>query len=380
MRIGIDATALPPQPVGAGNYIIHLIRALAGAGSEFEFVIFAQEHGWRLIHEAERDGFRWAKTPGMHPAIRLAWEQFFFPALVRRNQIDLLHSLHYTRPYLLGRPSVVTLHDMTFFLFPNLHTRAKRYYFPLAIRLSARSADALVADSESTRQDAIRILGIDPAKIFTAHLGVDAAFRRIEDNAVLKDVRQRYRLPERFILYVGLVEPRKDLPLLVSAYHKISESGVRLPLVIVGRMGWGSDQVLDQIKLLGLQDRILFTGYVPESDLPIVYNLASLAVYPTRYEGFGLPALEAMACGVPLITTAVSSLPEIVGEAGLLIPAQDEQALAQALLKLATDQDLQQQYRKRGPEQAAQFTWQRTAQQTLQVYRSVLAKNPPVQS
>lgn len=380
MRIGIDATALPPQPVGAGNYIINLIRALAHVESEFEFTVFAQEHGWNLINESEREEFRWAKTPQLHPAVRLAWEQLFFPGLVRRNQTDLLHSLHYTRPYLSGRPSVVTIHDMTFFLFPSLHTRAKRAFFPSVIRLSARTADALVADSESTRQDAIRILGINPGKIFTAHLGVDPAFRRIEDKAHLDRVRQHYHLPESFILYVGLVEPRKDLPLLVRAYHRVSESDVGLPLVIVGRRGWGSEQVLDQIASLGLKDRVLFTGYVPHPDLPIVYNLASLFVYPTRYEGFGLPVLEALACGVPLITTAVSSLPEIVGDAGLLIPAQDEQALAQAMLSVLADPDLQERYRHKGPEQAAQFTWQRTAEQTLGVYRWVLAKGSPGRS
>ncbi len=146
MRIGIDATALPPQPVGAGNYIIHLIRTLSNLESEFEFVIFAQPDGWQLISAQEHKGIHWVKIPSLKPGMRLVWEQTLLPRLVRQSGVDLLHSLHYTRPYLLSCPSVVTFHDMTFFLYPHLHTRIKRIFFPLAIRLSARTARALIAD------------------------------------------------------------------------------------------------------------------------------------------------------------------------------------------------------------------------------------------
>jgi glycosyltransferase involved in cell wall biosynthesis len=372
MRIGIDATALPPQPVGAGNYIIQLIRSLSNLESEFEYAIFAQPMGWQQIGAAERDGFSWVKTPAVNPGIRLIWEQTLFPMLIRKSGVDLFHSLHYTRPYLLNRPSVVTFHDMTFFLYPHLHTRVKRIFFPQAIRLSARTAQAIIANSESTRHDAIRILQIPPEKIVSIILGVDPSFRVIDDHAKREGIRSQYKLPERFILYVGLVEPRKNVPLLIRAYKNLLDQGFSIPLIIVGRFGWNYEAVFTQIEESGLKEQVRFTGYVPGEDLPFIYNLASLSVYPTQYEGFGFPALEAMACGIPVITSAIASLPEIVADAGILIPPEDESALTKAMASLLSNAALHADLARKGPLRAAQFSWKKTAQETLQVYRQVL--------
>jgi glycosyltransferase involved in cell wall biosynthesis len=379
MRIGIDATALPPRPVGAGNYIIELIRYLERLDGADEFVIFAQPHGRELIGVPARPGFEWVLTSERSPAQRLVWEQAAFPRLVARARLHLLHSPHYTRPLSLPCASVVTFHDMTFFLFPHLHTLSKRLYFPQAIRLSARKANALIADSESTRQDAIRLLGISPERIYTVPLGVSPAFHPVLDAQQFQVVRQRYSLPERFILYVGLVEPRKNLPMLLHAYQRLQEqfhiqaAGDTPPLVIVGRFGWNVEHVFELVDALKIKEKVHFSGYIPAEDLPIVYNLAEVFVYPSLYEGFGLPPLEAMACGTPVITTAVSSMPEHVGEAGLLIPPQDEGALSQALVRILQDPELSRQLSKKGPERAAQFSWNRTAQETLNVYRRVLS-------
>jgi glycosyltransferase involved in cell wall biosynthesis len=380
MRIGIDATALPPRPVGAGNYIIELIRHIERLDAADEFVIFAQPHGRELIAVPARPGFEWVMIPERSPAQRLVWEQTAFPRLIARTNLALLHSLHYTRPIALPCASVVTFHDMTFFLFPHLHTLSKRLYFPQAIRLSARKADALIADSESTRQDAIRLLGISPDRIHTVPLGVSPAFHPVRDTQLLEVVRQRYSLPEHFILYVGLVEPRKNLPMLLRAYQRLQEQ-IRIqgnadapPLVIVGRFGWNVAHVFELVDALAIKEKVCFSGYIPAQDLPIVYNLADVFVYPSLYEGFGLPPLEAMACGTPVITTAVSSLPEHVGEAGLLIPPQDEGALFRALLALLQDTDLRRQLSQKGPERAALYSWNRTAQETLNVYRQVHSK------
>ena len=205
MRIGIDATALPQHPVGAGNYIIQLVRTLAAMDTDHEFVIFAQQHGRKLIGELVSPHFHWVIVPDTNPALRLFWEQLRLPALVKNSKVDLLHSLHYTRPVILPCKSVVTFHDMTFFLFPELHTRVKRLFFPLAIRYSARHAEALITISESTRTDAMRILGIPPERIFTAPLGISADFHPIDDPALLEQGRQTYHLPDKFILYVGLI-------------------------------------------------------------------------------------------------------------------------------------------------------------------------------
>ncbi len=372
MRIGIDATSLSPQPVGVGNYIINLIRSLNNLDTEHQFIVFAQQGKRALFDISDESNLEWILVTDKSPAIRLVWEQAVFPGLLRRSGVDLLHSLHYTRPVNLPCKSVVTFHDMTFFLFPHLHTRAKRLFFPLATRISARMADGLIADSESTRQDAIHLLKIDPGKIFTVPLGVDDKFHPISVPAPLEDVRQKYGLPQRFILYVGLVEPRKNLPHLLQAYKILIEGGGNLSLVIVGRFGWKYHRVLGQIEELGLKENIHFTGYVSVQDLPMVYNLADVFVYPSTYEGFGLPPLEAMACGTPVITSAVSSMPEHVGDAGILVPPEDVQALAQAMDDVLTNESLKNRLARRGPRQASQFTWDRTARETLQVYQKLI--------
>lgn len=371
-HIGIDATALPAQPVGAGNYIIYLIQSLAEVRSGFDLTVFIQRSRRSLVDLDQGAGVRIIEVADLPPALRLAWEQTFFPSLVYRTGLDLLHSPHYTMPLALSCNSVVTFHDMTFFLFPHLHTRAKRLLFPLVIRSSARRATALIADSESTRQDTIRLVKVMPEKIFTVPLGVSEYFRQIIDERPLAEIRARYKLPESFILYVGLIEPRKNLPMLLRSYKSILLRGETPPLVIAGRFGWGYEQVISLVGKLGLEENIRFIGHVPHRDLPMVYNLAGFFVYPSTYEGFGLPPLEAMACGTPVISTAISSIPEHVGEAGLLVPPGDEEALAEAMLALLNDRSLREELANLGPARAALFSWKRTAQETLKVYQHVL--------
>jgi glycosyltransferase involved in cell wall biosynthesis len=230
----------------------------------------------------------------------------------------------------------------------------------------------LTAVSESTRQDAIRVLGISPEKIAATQLGVDPAFRPINDTATKRKVAKKYDLPERFILYVGLLEPRKNLPMLIRAYKRLIDGSENFKLVLVGRYGWRYEELLRQINNLDLEGMVHFTGYVSQEDLPLVYNLSSLFVYPTLYEGFGLPALEAMACGVPVITTDVSSLPEIVGEAGILVPVNNVEALYGAMIAVLGDEDLRRKMINKGIQRAAKFTWEQTAKLTFQVYQQVM--------
>jgi glycosyltransferase involved in cell wall biosynthesis len=375
MQIGIDATALPTNPVGAGNYIIQLIRSLAALETEHQFVVFAQQSGRKLIGELPPQRVKWVVLRDISPAVRLLWEQVRLPTLVKRSRVDVLHSLHYTRPAILPCKSVVTFHDMTFFLFPKLHTRSKRLFFPFAIRQSARYADALITVSESTRRDSIRILGIPPNRIFSIPLGISEEFHPIENPALLEEWRQRFHLPEEFILYVGLIEPRKNVPLLIKAYARLASQGNPPTLVLVGRQGWMYEQVFQLIDQLKLKDKVQFTGYISSQNMPIVYNLAQLFVYPSTYEGFGFPPLEAMACGTPVITTAISAMLDNVGNAGLLIPPQDETALSQAIQTLLSNGSLRDHLSRVGRVRAAEFTWNRTAMETLKVYQLIGAKS-----
>lgn len=372
MRIGIDATALPPQPVGAGNYIIQLIRSLAGMEAVHEFIIFAQPIGQDLIDLPDKNAVEWVIVDERSSGSRLIWEQLFLPNLVHKAGLNLLHSLHYTRPVRLPCKSVVTFHDMTIFLYPELHTLARRLYFPRMMKFSAGRADELITVSDSTRDDLIRILNIDPLKVTTTHLGVNPGYKIIDDGDKKKRISEKYSLPENFILYVGLVEPRKNLPVLIESYRRLIENELDYELVIVGRYGWMYEEVLEQVRQLNLEHTVRFLGYVPQEDLPLVYNLASLFVYPTIYEGFGLPALEAMACGVPVITSDVSSLPEIVDGAGLLIPVNDSSALFETMVKVLTDEEMRKDLIRKGPQRAAEFSWSKTAQLTLQVYQKAM--------
>lgn len=374
MRIGIDATALPPQPVGAGNYIIQLIRALAAGEFDNQLVIFAQQKGPRLINLQPDSSIEWQIVEDSSPGSRLIWEQTVLPSLAQKTKIDLLHSLHYTKPLRLTCASVVTFHDMTYYLYPQLHTRTRRLVFPTAMRFSAKQADALITVSESTREDAIRLLEIDPERIFTTQLGVDPSFIELNDNDEELKVISKYSLPEKFILYLGTIEPRKNLPVLIKSYKQLADDGTDYKLVLVGKYGWMYQEVLDLIADMDLQDMVCLTGYVSQEDLPVVYNLASLFVYPTIYEGFGLPALEAMACGVPVITTRVASLPEIVGDAGLLIPVNDTAALYKAMNQVLEDTALREKLIHDGLARSKLFSWERTAQLTQQVYKKVLEK------
>jgi glycosyltransferase involved in cell wall biosynthesis len=372
VRIGIDATALPPQPVGAGNYIIQLIRALVKANFDHQLVIYTQQHSPDLINLPADAEVEWRIVSDMTPGFRLVWEQTSFPGLIRRDKVNLLHSLHYTKPLRLQCASVVTFHDMTFFLYPQLHTRARRLFFPPMMKLSAKQADEIVTVSESTRRDVIRLLGVDPDKVSTTQLGVDASFRVIDDLQAKKVIVTKYDLPEEFILYLGTIEPRKNLPLLMRAYRLLVDSGTRLKLILVGKYGWMYQEVFNLVSELNLEDMVRFTGYIPQDELPLVYNLASLFVYPTIYEGFGIPVLEAMACGVPVISSDIASLPEIVGEAGILVPAGDLGAYFSAMKLVTDDQDLRGKLIDQGKLRASEFSWERTAQLTQQVYQKVL--------
>jgi glycosyltransferase involved in cell wall biosynthesis len=381
MRIGIDATALPARPVGAGNYIIQLIHAIAGSNmidepipdgrqpKGLEFVIFVQRSRLKLLKVEEAPNLHLIVIPDLSPFVRLLWEQISFPMLAKNQHLDLLHSLHYTMPLAYPGRTVVTFHDMTFFLFPHHHTLPKRFFFRFFIRASSRQAVALIADSESTRQDAIRLVGVSPGKIFTIQLGVTQEFQPIQDKTILWQARQKYQLPERFLLYVGTIEPRKNLPILLQAYASVADQMPDHRLVVVGPQGWMVENIVQKSGQLNISDKVHFTGYVEQADLPLIYNLADVFIYPSVYEGFGLPVLEAMACGTPVITSNVSSMPEIVGDAGVLLAPNNPEVLAQSLLELINDPMYRQRLSILGRERAAAFTWKRTAEKTINVYR-----------
>lgn len=371
MRIAIDTTAMPVQRVGAGNYILNLACKIVENIGQNECVIFTNA---RAMHDfmAIKSRATFISLTGNSRFQRILWEQFRLPALVRSNRVDLLHSPHYTVPLVLDCKSVVTFHDMTFFIYPQMHKTYKNIFFRTMMRLSAKRADAIIADSESTRQDILRILKIAPSRVTVVPLGVLPNYRPVLQTQMIEVIRHKYKLPERVILYVGVLEPRKNLLMLVRAFKKLVHRGLPHSLAIVGRKGWMYEELFRSITRLELQDRIIFTGYVPEEELPLFYNIADVFVYPSVYEGFGLPVLEAMACGTPVVTSNVSSMPEIVGETGILVNPFDEQELANAIERVVTDPALSSELRHKGLMRASQFTWEQTALNTIAVYERVV--------
>ncbi len=372
MRIGIDATALPSLLFGAGNYVVRLTRALSQVEPANDYIVFTKPQSAALFKGREHVHTVSVSLPARE--LRIAWEQTVLPVLVRRYRLDLLHSPHYTMPFLAGAPSVVTLHDMTFFLYPEVHKAYKRLFFRAMIRLSGKRANALIADSESTLQDVVQILGTSPEKITAVPLGVSSDYRPIRLPADIEGVRSRYHLPDKIILSVGELQARKNLANLIHAYAQLVQRGLKHSLVLAGRKGWMYQNLFRAVEALHLSDRVIFTGYVQEQDLPCLYNAADIVAYPSLYEGFGLPVLEAMACGTPVVTSNVSSMPEIVSDAGILVNPRNVDELAEGLWRPIMDRDLHAELARKGLERSRLYSWERTAKETYAVYERTMLR------
>lgn len=354
---------------------MHLLRALAGIEERGEdpdgtrrFTVFAAER--EVPPEFMIRGWEFATTQlsTARPTARIIWEQLFAPISITRRGIDLFHASAYALPLLCPARSVVTVHDLSFFRFPHLFNRFNRVYLRTITRLSARRATRLIAVSEATARDIVDLLGVPRAKVAVVHNGVDGRFRPLPV-AEVAAFRARRGLPEQFILHLGTLEPRKNLTTLVRAYARLRRMTARPPaLVLAGGRGWLDEEIFRLVGELGLGESVHFPGYVEWEEQPLWYNAAAVFAYPSLYEGFGLPPLEALACGTPVVAARTSSLPEVVGDAGLLVAPTDDHALADALRTILTDAGSRDDLSERGIHQAARFRWTTAARKTLDVY------------
>ncbi|MDB5080786.1 MAG: glycosyl transferase group 1 [Chloroflexi bacterium] len=380
MRIAINANLVSfsgtYRQAGVSKYTELLINYLGRVDPANQYLIyfgngprpddFAAAPNFRLI----RSRFNTEK-----PVTRIAWEQFIAPFRLLRDKPALLHCPVNVMPLLALAPTVITIHDLGFIRFPERYKKLKRFYLHALTALSARRATHLITPSEAIRQEVIELLKISPERVTVIAEGVSEDFQPLPAEAVEK-FRQEKGLPAKFVLYVGTLEPRKNLPLLIRAFarwrkeHPAEAAGVRL--VLGGAKGWFYEEIFRLVEELGLRNWTDFPGYLREEELPLWYNSARCFVYPSIYEGFGLPPLEAMACGCPVITSNTSSLPEVVGEAGWLVSPDDETGLTTALNQLLTDDSTWTSYREKGLLQAAKFTWQEAARQTLRIYRQIV--------
>lgn len=353
MRIAIDVQSTAGRPTGIGHYTSSLLAALHGIAPEHEYIPIA-----------------WGKEPVMRLDNRLRWQQVLVPWRARAAHPDILHVPGFDAPRIKPCPVVLTCHDLIGMLFPQNLPPIARFYWSRWLPLSVRFADAIIADSLATQRDIVRLLAIDAQRIHVIHLGVDQRFQP-QDAQEIARIRQRYQLPARFVLFVGTLEPRKGIDTLIDALAALRQVQPELGLIIAGKRGWYWEQLLQRIETQGLAAQVQVLDYVPEEDLVGLYAAATVLALPSRYEGFGLPVLEAMASGTPVVTTNVSSLPEVTGEAGLMVTPNDVGALAAAIHAVLDQPDLHALLRARGLERAHAFSWARTAQSTLQVYEQV---------
>ncbi len=374
MRIAIDATSIPRLMAGAGVYTDNLIRALARVDSENEYVIFAKTVAFDALAR-ERPSFRVVHAGGSSRLTRLVWEQFVLPWQLRAQRIDVLHSPHHTTPMLPTRcPRVVTFHDLTFFILPERYPRRRVLYFRSISWAAAKAATMLICPSSAVRDDIVRILHVPSERVRPIAEAAAPAFRVIKEKAAVNNVRLKYLLPDKYVLSVGSLEPGKNRATLLKAFAELRDRGLEHSLVITGQRAWKYGSDFHLAEELGLKGRVVFTGYIAPEDMPALYNGADLFVFPSLYEGFGLPVVEAMACGVPVVASNVSSIPEVAGDAASLVDPYDRDALCDAMERILKDPGLHAVLRRRGLERAATFSWEKAAREHIAVYSEAAKK------
>lgn len=366
MRIAFDGTTLTPGRTGVGYYtenlLQHLAREVERSGDEI-VVISNQPIETAAPLPSHVQVYERHRFP-----LRIAWMQTLAARALDDVRADVAHFTNGMLPRRVPCASVVTIHDMSLRLYPRCHPVRRRLINRPLLAVAARRADVIVTVSHSARRDLLRLQRLAPERVTVVHEAAGPSFVPIADPARLREVRARYGLPERFVLYVGAIEPRKNLPRVMEAFSAARAAGIPHELVCAGPYGWSSRDLSTRIARLGLARAVHFIGYVPSEDLPVLYNLSELFVFPSLYEGFGLPVVEAMACGTPVVTSRTSSLGEIANGAALTIDPEDTAALADALERLARSASLRAELTARGLERSRAFSWQHAARQMLALY------------
>jgi len=354
---------------GIGRYTLWLVQELAAvlrnAGDEVYILQSRKDHRLIVSHERFRRASLW--TPCHHWA-----EQITLPMEIWRLRLDVLHSPDFIPPFRRNCHSVITIHDLAFLLYPQFMTPdSARYYSQ--IDQAVRNTDHIIAVSESTRRDLIRLLGVPEEKTSVIYEAANPLFQPIDKELARRHVAERHGVQGDYILFVSTIEPRKNVPTLLRAYRQfLDDYKVPVKLVLAGAWGWLYDDVIALVKELHLEEECVFLGRVSTSDLLYLYNGARLLVQPSYYEGFGLVPLEAMACGVPTVVSNVSSLPEVVGDAAILVEPDNIADITAAMWTAHSDEARRADMIAKGFKRAACFSWRRTAEETLAVYRKVV--------
>ncbi len=372
MRVLLDVSAVPARPVGAGMYTVALASGLSARG-DLELHLLTRHDDADRWTDLAPTAIVHAAAPARRSA-RLAWEQARGPALADRVRPDVWHGPHYTMPLRAAVPCVVTIHDLTFFDHPEWHERSKVVFFRRMIRAAARRATTLVCVSAYTA-DRLRALAAPAAGIAIIHHGVDhdrftATGDETKDLAALAE----HGIEPPYIAFASTIEPRKNVPTLVRAFAEVAGTRPALRLVLAGSDGWGAKGAREAITASGVATRVLRPGYLDDATIAAFFRRAAAVAYPSLEEGFGLPALEGLACGAPVVTSDGSALAEVVGGAALLVPSGDFHALAATLGRILDDGGLRERLRSAGLARAAEFTWETCVDRHVDAYeRTMLA-------
>lgn len=368
LHIAIDAHSVGTQLAGNETYAVNLIEALAEIDQTNQYTLYVTKRSAIDQFEGRWPNFKVKQTLPHTPLVRVP---LALPAALRRHRVDLLH-VQYTAPPFLPCPLVATVHDLSFEHLPETFNRRSRAQLQLTVRSTARRAAQILTLSEFSRRDIIKTYSVDPERVFVTPAAAAAHFMPVTNETELRRVRTTYGIDRDYIFSLGSIQPRKNLIRLIEAYSALPElrQGLNLPqLVLAGKRGWLDRDIFRAAEQSELRKDILFTGYVPESDLSALYSGSLCFVYPSYFEGFGLPALEAMQCGAPVIAGNRTSLPEVVDGAGLLVDPFDTKEIAQALARLIESPDYRADLRVKGLARAEAFNWKTTARLTLEAYR-----------
>jgi glycosyltransferase involved in cell wall biosynthesis len=366
MRIGVDLSVIQSTKSGVDWYTHHVIKGMMGLlAPDEEMVLFSnRETGF------EKEAAAYPRASVVMSSFRYQepWRQFVLPLLLRKHQIDVCFFTNFVLSVAAHCPMVLTIHDLSFKLFPRTHSLRNVIWARSLVPISTRRARRIIAVSNNTKLDLLRVMNVKEEKIdvvFEAASGDYSPEPQPDDGEALS----MYGISQPYILYVGTLEPRKNLTMLIRAFDKAAKALPDLHLVLAGRRGWMAQSIFDEFEKRNLLGRVHITGYVQDEHLPALYRQAAAFVYPSLYEGFGLPPLEAMSSGTPVIVSHSSSLPEVVGDAGLYVNPLDTEELAEAIEAVAGDSQLSQSLREKGLQRAPQFSWKKTAEETLEIIR-----------
>ncbi|MFQ5714750.1 MAG: glycosyltransferase [Candidatus Scalinduaceae bacterium] len=374
-RVGINASKFFEVNTGVGRYTSNLCKSILETNGKNDYFLYSPgQMGIVIRTDRTRIHFKKSGITLKNNTLRILWEQVTLPYYSMNDRLDLFHYTDHALSSLQRtRPIIITVHDIAYVRFPKLLNKSRQIYKKCILKMSIKKAALIIADSCSTKRDIMSYFGIKEEKIRVVSPGVESRFRPIGN---VEEYRLKKNLPSKMILNVGTLEPRKNVVTLIKAFKKLKELGFKnYKLVIAGDKGWLYKQIFKEIESSGLQKEVLFLGIVKDEDLPTLYNCADVFVYPSLYEGFGLPPLEAMACGVPVITSNTSSLPEVVDNAGIMIAPDDVNSLCEAMSSVLKDEELWHQMSNKGLERAKLFSWKETAKKILEIYDEVLVKN-----